>query len=223
MAMSASLPRCAGTATLYLLLATPVARSWLEASMTRHMLLQIPLLAAMGVAVCHLLPQRVRDSLLTAAGCAVACLLVAFFASSYWMLPRALDGALTNPLHEAAKFASLPLLVGLPLGLAWKRLGVIGRGFVWTNAISMLLVLGWLYINAPVRVCNNYLVDQQEDAGWAMVRLAALLFACWLGSLFVGGKAVPTEADVPTAAGIRSRCNLAEPRSSPWTTLHPQD
>lgn len=176
---------------LYVALATPLARGWLEASMSGHMLVQIPLLAAIGVAACRLLPQHRQEALLTAAGGPVACVLAALFASSYWMLPRALDGALANPLIEVAKFVSLPTLVGAPLALAWRRLAMIGRGFVWTNFISMLAVLGWLYIAAPVRVCNNYLVDEQASAGWLMVKLSLLLFAGWLGALFVGGKPAP--------------------------------
>jgi hypothetical protein len=177
-----------GLIALYLLLATPTARAWLEADMTGHMLLQIPLLAAIGIVGCHLLPERWQASLLAVAGGAIPCALLAFFVSSYWMLPRALDAALTNPLAEIAKFLSLPALVGLPLALAWKQFKTIGRGFIWTNLFSMIAVLGWLYIAAPVRVCNNYLIGQQESAGWWMVKLAVLLFACWLGSLFVGGK-----------------------------------
>ena len=154
--------------------------------MIGHMLLQIPLLAAIGIISSRLLPERCQASLLAAVGGAIPCVLTALFVSGYWMLPRALDAALTDPLAEIAKFLSLPVLVGLPLGLAWKRLHVIGRGFVWTNFISMLAVLGWLYIVAPVRLCNNYLVDQQGQAGWWMVKLALLLFTWWLGSLFVG-------------------------------------
>src|SRR5690606_16602102 len=65
-------------------------------------------------------------------------------------------------------------------------LTLIGRGFVWTNFFSMLAVLGWLYIVAPVRVCNSYLVNDQEHAGWYMVILAILLFVWWLGALLVG-------------------------------------
>ena len=189
MAMSASRLRHGrhGLATLYLLLATPAARAWLEAGMSGHMLVQIPLLAAIGILAGHLLPTRRQQALLAAAGGAIPCVLLSLFASSYWMLPRALDAALADPLVEAAKFITLPALVGLPLALAWNRLQAIGRGFVWTNLISMLAVLGWLYIAAPVRVCNNYLADQQGDAGWWMVKLALLLFAGWLGSLFVGG------------------------------------
>lgn len=175
-----------GLGALYLLLATPAARSWLEATMSVHMLLQIPLLAAIGFVACRLLPESLQESLLAAAGGAIPCVLAALFASGYWMLPRALDTALASPAVEAAKFFSLPILVGLPLALAWGRLSAIGRGFVWTNFISMLAVLGWLYIAAPVRVCNNYLVNEQVSTGWLMVKLALLLFAWWLGTLFVG-------------------------------------
>lgn len=223
MAMSATSLRRHGrfaTATLYVLLATPAARAWMEATMTGHMLVQIPLLAVIGAAASRLLPERVQTLLLARVGGAIPCVLLASFASGYWMLPRALDAALSNPWIEAAKFFSLPLLVGLPLGLAWKQLEVIGRGFVWSNAISMLLVLGWLYITAPVRVCNNYLADQQESAGWWMVKLALLAFTCWLGSFFVGGASRADSAAAQGAEGIQSRSKLVQARRNPWTTLH---
>ncbi|OGB06004.1 MAG: hypothetical protein A3E79_11020 [Burkholderiales bacterium RIFCSPHIGHO2_12_FULL_61_11] len=186
-----------GLGALYLLLATPAARTLLEATMSAHMLVQIPLLAAAGIIAGRLLPARCQDALLAAAGGAIPCAVLAIFASSYWMLPRALDAALTDPLTEAAKFISLPALVGLPLALAWKRLSAIGRGFIWTNFISMLAVLGWLYIVAPVRVCNSYLVDQQTSTGWLMVKFAVLLFAWWLSTLFVGGDPEPRNPATP--------------------------
>ena len=191
--MRISLSRYApfGLGALYLLLATPFARASLEATMSAHMLVQIPLLVAIGIIAGRLLAERCQDALLAAVGGPIPCVVLVIFASSYWMLPRALDAALTDPLTEAVKFLSLPALVGLPLALAWKRLSAIGRGFIWTNFISMLAVLGWLYIAAPVRVCNNYLMDQQTDAGWLMVKLAVLLFAWWLGTLFVGGDSAP--------------------------------
>lgn len=180
-----------GVGALYLLLATPAARTLLEATMSAHMLLQIPLLAAAGFYAGRKLPAYWQDRLLAAAGGTIPCVLLALFASSYWMLPRALDAVLANPLAEVAKFLSLPVLVGLPLALAWRRLAAIGRGFVWTNFISMLAVLGWLYIAAPLRVCNSYLVNQQENAGWLMVKLAVLLFLWWMSTLFVGGSPLP--------------------------------
>ncbi|MCF8179360.1 MAG: hypothetical protein K9J74_12690 [Sulfuritalea sp.] len=209
MAMSAPLLRHGGygLVTLYLLLATPAARGWLEASMVGHMLLQIPLLTLIGIGAGHLLPESWKETLFAAAGGAVSCVLIALFVSAYWMLPRALDAALSSPLVETVKFLSLPLLVGLPLALAWKQLTAIGRGFVWTNLISMVAVLGWLYIAAPTRICNNYLVNQQESAGWWLVNIALMLFACWLGSLFVGG--TPAADMLSTGNSHPSQARLA--------------
>lgn len=199
----------AGLGALYLLLGTAPARAWLEATMTGHMLVQIPLLVAIGMAASRLLPEHRRDALLAGAGGPIACVLAALFASSWWMLPRALDAALASPVAETAKFLSLPALVGLPLALAWRRLSCIGRGFVWTNFISMLAVLGWLYIAAPARVCNNYLVDQQASAGWLMVKLALLLFAGWLGTLFVGSHPGPSRHGLAEPGGDKAHANPA--------------
>lgn len=179
-------PAAVALAAVYLALALPPARAWLEASMVGHMLVQIPLLAALGACAGLLLPAPRRAALRAALGGPLACLLAAVFASTYWMLPRALDAAVLDPLAALAKFLSLPLLVGLPLALAWERLGLIGRGFIWTNLISMLGFTGWLYLAAPLRVCNTYRVDEQVRVGWWMIGLAVLLFALWLGGLFAG-------------------------------------
>lgn len=178
---SAALP-----ATALILLATPPARLWLEATMSAHMLVQIPLLVVCGFLAIRSLDGWRQERMLAALGGAVPCVLLALVASSYWMLPRALDAALGQALAEVAKFVTLPALVGAPLALAWRRLGLIGRGVVWTNFFSMLAVLGWLYLAAPVRVCNSYSAFEQERAGWLMVALALGLFIAWLGALFVG-------------------------------------
>ena len=192
MALKTASSRAAmGLCASYVLLAAPAARGTLEATMTGHMLIQIPLLTVIGIAASRLLTARRQEMMLAVAGGPVPWVVVAVFASSYWMLPRALDAALASPAMETAKFVSLPLLVGLPLALAWRRLTSIGRGFVVTNFISMLAVLGWLYIAAPVRICNNYLVDQQASAGWLMVKLALLFFIGWLATLFIGGSTAP--------------------------------
>jgi len=187
---------------LWSLLAMTPARQWLEASMARHMLVQMPLLVILGIALAHCLSPRQRCRIVAAVGGPLVLLTLASFASTYWMLPRALDLAVANGAADAVKFLTLPLLVGLPLALAWRPIGVLGRGFVWTNLISMLVFIGWLYIAAPLRVCNSYLVDDQARAGWWMVYAAAGIFAGWLAALFVGSP--PAQADSPCAAGYRA-------------------
>lgn len=106
-------------------------------------------------------------------------------ALAFWMLPRSLDMALANPAMEFAKFVSLPLLVGLPLALSWSRLPSIGRGFIAANLVSMLVVLGWLYLVSPMRLCNYYLLDQQRVLGWALLLLAAAVLVVWAGRALV--------------------------------------
>lgn len=188
---------------IVVMLALPAVRSWLEASMRSHMLVQMPLLAAAGfLAACGLHPVR-RDQLRHLVGGPWPLVLTAMFASSYWMLPRALDAALVDNWAELAKFGSLPLLVGAPLALAWERLGTIARGFIWTNYVSMLAVLGWLYMVAPVRVCNSYLGSDQYDAGLWMVGLAVAGFLGWLIA-WMAGLLSATACDRPAVRAPRS-------------------
>ena len=100
---------------------------------------------------------------------------MALIASSWWMVPRALDWALASPAMEATKFITLPLLVGAPIALSWSRLGGMGRAFVIANVLPMWAVVGWLYIAAPVRVCNFYLVEQQLAAGVGLLVVSVAL------------------------------------------------
>ncbi len=47
------------------------------------------------------------------------------------------------------------------------------------------MVLGWLYVEAPVRICNAYLADEQSRTGFGLlaVSMAGSLF--WLYAFFV--------------------------------------
>lgn len=186
-------------AAVYLLLAAPPLRGWLEAGMVSHMLVQLPLLVGIGALAVRWLPPRLHDRLDRCNAAGLPLTLLALFAAAFWMLPRSLDAALNAPPMELAKFLTLPLLVGMPLALSWRRLPLIGRGFLWSNLISMLVVLGWLYSAAPVRVCTNYLVDQQQLLGRSLL-LLALGLALWLAGrvLFGGG---PGHAAPRRAAG----------------------
>ena len=157
------------------LLALPSMRGLLEGMMIAHMLVQIPLLAvAGGLAVTALSPrQKARLASWNEGG--VAGILMAIIASSWWMVPRALDWALLSPRMETLKFVSLPLFVGAPAALSWPKLSGVARGFVIANLLPMWTVVGWLYMAAPVRVCNFYLTDQQVTAGVGLLAASSAL------------------------------------------------
>lgn len=159
------------------LLVLPPLRLALEGHLVGHLLVQIPLLALAG----GLLGRALLDGPPTAAGAGawtpggLAGLLLALFTAVFWMLPRSLDAALVEPAMAAAKFVSLPLLLGLPLALSWPRLHPVARGFVWANLLSMLGFLGWLYLAAPARLCNFYLIEEQTMLGRALLAIGAAL------------------------------------------------
>lgn len=178
--------RAAGGLLLIGFLALPPVAGLLEADLPSHMLVQMPLLALGGWFLGPWLGARRPAGLRGFNAGGVAGILLAAFTMSYWMLPRAMDGALSDPRLELAKFLSLPLLLGLPLAWSWSRLGTVGRAFVWANLISMLAFLGWLYLASPVRLCNNYRVDQQTLLGWMLLALAAVIAVLWAGAAFVG-------------------------------------
>jgi len=160
---------------LLIALALPASREELERGMATHMLLQIPLLAVAGAIVVHDFPASWRTRLATWNRGGITGTLLALLVSAWWMVPRALDLALASPSMELTKFVSLPLFVGAPLGLSWSRLGALGRGLVLGNVLPMWAVVGWMYVVAPVRVCNFYLVEQQVWAGAGLIGASAIV------------------------------------------------
>ncbi|WP_350333659.1 hypothetical protein [Coralliovum pocilloporae] len=163
-----------------------IAALWLiphaERDPVIHVLVQIPLLVGIGVAGAWGF-QNSRDR--------YSLLIVALFTLAFWMLPRSIDAALGSLWVDGAKFITLPLLAGVPFTLCWSSLTPMLRGFLKANALSMLGVLGFLYIHAPVRICNSYLVSDQERLGYGFLYLAAGLIILWGWPLLFG--ALPAE------------------------------
>jgi len=166
---------CSAALLFLVLLAPPVKRA-LEASMTAQMLLQIPLLVAVGVFIARLLPIRATRVIADWNYRGIGGLVLATMTSMFWMLPRTLDAAVTDPLVAVAKYASAPLLIGLPLALSWPRMGFIVRGVFLVECIATFFRLGWLYLISPDRLCNLYLLDDQQRLGQLLLLIGAALF-----------------------------------------------
>lgn len=152
----------------------------LERQLVSHVLVLLPALVASGWFAGRAISNRwtwIMTSDWNAAGS--TGLLIAAFTTAFWMLPRTLDWSLFESIGDVAKFATLPLLVGIPLALSWERVPVLVRGFLQANAISMALTQAWIYTNAPVRLCISYLTGQQEQLGVAFLWVAVLLTILW--------------------------------------------
>lgn len=176
-------------------LAAPPLRGWLEASMTRQMLVQIPLLGALGWLLAAAVPPAVRARLAPWNASGVSGLVLASVVALLWMLPRALDAAIDSPWAVLAKFSSVPLLIGLPLALSWPRMGFVVRGVFVLEGIATCFRLGWLYLAAPERLCANYLLDDQQRLGWLLLALGAVLTLAMAGRLMFGRWSPPAGMD----------------------------
>ena len=179
------------------LLAWPALRYALEASMWRHMVLQFPLLMGAGALLAAALSPRARGAVARWNAHGIAGLVLVAVVLAVLMVPRVLDLALVSPAVEAAKCAAL-VLAGAALRLSWRPAGLVVQGFFLGNVLPMTAVVGQLYIDSPTRVCNAYLLDDQDRLGQWLVTIAAALAVLWLVQALWrvarGDTAAPAEA-----------------------------
>lgn len=181
---------------LFAALAVPAVARALQAHMQAQMLVQIPLLATAGYLLRSVVPVRLERTLGRWNVNGISGLVLATFALAYWMLPRSMDAASTEPAFIVAKYLTVPLLVGLPLGLSWPRMNFVARGVVTMELMAMLFRLGWLYLVSPVRLCSNYLVsDQQRTGTYMLVAGGALLL--WVAGKLMCGHFESTRSRLP--------------------------
>jgi len=58
------------------------------------------------------------------------------------------------------------------------------QGFFLGNVLPMSFVVGQLYVDSPLRLCNAYLLDDQERLGRWLMALAAAVAVAWLARVF---------------------------------------
>lgn len=158
---------------LWSVLPLPPARSLLEADMTLHMLVQIPLLILCGAWLARWLPQSWLQAAATWNRQGIPGLLLFALGALIWMFPLSMDAALARAEIELLKFLAVPLLMGLPLGLSWPRAGFVVRGLFLIEMIATGFRAGWLYLVAPEALCANYLVGAQQFLGRTLIVLSA--------------------------------------------------
>lgn len=166
-------------AALAALVAMIALRPVLERSMALHMLLQLPVLAGAGVLLADAPPPWLRRSVARCDQHGIAGLFAILFLSAYWMIPRALEAALTSPSAELAKFATW-IAAGLLLPGMLARANTITQLFFLGNFSAMTAIAGMLYQDAPERLCNYYLRDDQLIAGTGLVMYAIAAALAWL-------------------------------------------
>ena len=152
------------------------AAPWLQARMASHMLIQLPLLVLSGALASAVF--RGRDYLAKVDSYGVTGLTALLFISAYWMIPRALELSLTSDWVAAAKCSSLWLL-GWALPGSLRRAPWVVQTFYLGNFGAMMAIAGIQYQNLPQRLCNAYLLDDQDLTGIGLTVAAVLLSLVW--------------------------------------------
>jgi hypothetical protein len=75
------------------------------------------------------------------------------------------------------------VLSGAAFRLSWRRAGVVVQAFFLGNVLGMTAVVGMLYQDSATRICNAYLLDDQQKLGIALVWIALELATLWAASL----------------------------------------
>lgn len=162
-----------------LALALPGARALLEASMWRHMVLQYPLWILVGALLVGVLPSRARGAAARWNMSGISGLLLAGGAIAVLMIPRVLDLALVSPLVEIAKCAAL-VATGAALRLSWRLAGFVVQSFFLGNMLLMGAAVGQLYANSPLRLCNAYLLGDQQRLGNWLTGISTAVAVIWV-------------------------------------------
>lgn len=169
-----------------LLLALALLRPWLEATMARHMALEIPALFLAGwLFSLHVRPDA-RQAFCAWNQAGLANLMLSSLCLMCWMLPVVFDAAVLDWRVAMLKVASLLLAGGLA-GWAWPRLHLIVRFAFVLNLSGMNILMGVLYLTAPQQLCSAYQSNEQVLAGIALLAWGAgilfIFLAWWLRKL----------------------------------------
>ncbi|MDE0226287.1 MAG: hypothetical protein OXP28_14310 [Gammaproteobacteria bacterium] len=166
--------------------------TWLESRLVSHVLVEIPVLVAIGFVLGRCIEPRLRMVLEPLNGGGIPGILLVTFALAFWMIPRWLDASLQAPDVAAAKYISLVALAGMPLAWSWDRLHPVARGLVKIEFLAMCFRLGWLYLISPDRLCNSYLIDDQVLLGQGLLVVGIALSITWLYPVFFGVWSAPS-------------------------------
>ena len=165
-------------ALLLLLMLAPPIRKLTESSMIAHMLIQYPCLMLAGLLLVREVPARWLSATERWNELGISGFVGSALALALLMIPRVLDLALVDGGVEAMKMLAL-VGSGAALALSWLRAGVVMQAFFLGNVLWMTAVVGMLYQDAAVRVCNAYRLDDQQDLGRALVLIAIAIGVIW--------------------------------------------
>jgi hypothetical protein len=156
-------------------------RHWLEVDMTRHMLIEFPLLLIAGAFIGRALDEGFGAQIERCNRMGLLGFVFASITLLYWMIPAALDAALLNAWVAAVKYISL-VCSGALLWNSFRSAPLALQAFFVGNFAWMTATIGLIYQSASRQLCLNYLPDAQLSTGEGLVSAAVIGGLAWCAS-----------------------------------------
>jgi drug/metabolite transporter (DMT)-like permease len=147
--------------------------------MRPHMLVQYPLLMLAGALIGSVVPASAARPIARFNGLGISGLSLAAAVLAVAMIPRVLDLALVDTRVEALKFVAL-VAAGAVAPASWRAAGPVVQAFLLGSVLPMTVAAGSAYIDAPVRLCNAYRLDEQQRLGVELIVIAAVCGVAWV-------------------------------------------
>lgn len=170
---------------LLIVLALPPVADLMESIMLVHMHMQMPLLVVAGFLMGGYFQKRFECFFNKWNENGVPGILLFSIVLLYWTLPRTMDEALTLMSVEIFKFFSLTFLAGVPLRNSWRKLKTSWKNTVIISFTVIFVGWGWIYIQSPTALCNNYLLSDQIILGWGFLVTAFCMVLFLAYTLFI--------------------------------------
>lgn len=185
----------------------PPLQTLFQDSLIGQILLVIPLLVIAGVLLANGLPRTWRAIYAQADPHGIIALLIAGYTIAFWLLPRNVDGAVIDQSANWMRQITLPLLAGIPLRLAAHRIPVWLRYLLWAMGTAMIFIMGWLYSVAPNRLCNSYLIAEQQILGTILLTAGAISLGMVFSVVLLGGYTGRRQGPACQAQDLCSACS----------------
>ena len=163
---------------LVLLAVLWVSREWMQAHMARHMLLQMPMLAWVGWLFHTCLGGSTEERIKPWNREGLSGFILFQCLTAFWMVPRAIDLALTSPTTAAIK-ATGWILAGFLLRQSMRQSHPAVQFFMFGNFAMMTAAVSDIYEHAPNRLCNAYRTNDQVVVAHGLVLMLVAMLVVW--------------------------------------------
>lgn len=150
---------------------SPPLEMYFQATMSRLMLIQIPLLILLGfIAGKSIKYGKNSWNYLGLNG------LIFFMGSlSFWMLPSSFDEIIFNNFIKYAMYIDM-IFAGFMLEKSLLHMNFITKISFCSYLLAMLASMGILYFNARFLICGAFTIDQQQILGRNLIIASFILF-----------------------------------------------